>query len=102
MQTALTDVLLDVWSQVLVHDSNVVKLGSEQFPVFSGKKKHLHQVEFHFDGKTIIGIEQNPNTKSNWAKMARSGVKVIQFAQDGRYMAVVAVGKVTLYAESAD
>jgi len=30
MQSALIDVLLDVWSQVLVHDSKVVKLGSEQ------------------------------------------------------------------------
>jgi hypothetical protein len=29
--------------------------------------------------------------------MARSGKKVMQFIQDGRYFAVVADGKVTLY-----
>jgi len=29
--------------------------------------------------------------------MARSGKKVMQFIQDGRYIAVVADGKVTLY-----
>jgi hypothetical protein len=93
----LSDVLIDVWSQVLVHDSNVVKLGSEQFPVSTSKTKRLRQVEFTLGGKTIIGIQQNPNTKSNWAKQARSGIKVMQFIHDGRYIAVVAAGKVTLY-----
>jgi hypothetical protein len=44
MQAALNDVLLDVWSQVLVNDSKVVKLGSEQFPISVSKKKHLRQV----------------------------------------------------------
>jgi len=66
--------LLDVWSQVLLHDCSIVKLGSEQFPVSTSKNKRLRQVEFKSHGKTIIGIEQNPNTKSNWAKMARSGI----------------------------
>jgi hypothetical protein len=37
-----------------------------------------------------MGIEQNPKTKSRWALMARSGKKVMQFIQDGRYVAVVA------------
>jgi len=44
-----------------------------------------------------MGIEQNPKTKSQWAQMARSGKKVVQFIQDGRYVAVVADGKVTMY-----
>ena len=44
-----------------------------------------------------MGIEQNPKTKSRWARLARSGKKVMQFIQDGRYVAVVADGKVTLY-----
>ena len=29
--------------------------------------------------------------------MARSGIKVMQFIHDGKYIAVVAAGKVTLY-----
>jgi hypothetical protein len=93
----LSDVLLDVWSQVLLHDLNIVKLGLEQFPVSASKKKRFRQVEFSFGGKMIVGIQQNPGTKSNWAKVARSGIKVMQFIQDGRYIAVVAGGKVTMY-----
>jgi len=93
----LSDVLIDVWSQVLLHDSKVVKLGQKTHPVTRSKAKRLRQVEFDFEGKAVIGIEQNPDTKSNWAKQARSGIKVMQFIQDGRYIAVVASGKVTLY-----
>jgi hypothetical protein len=93
----LSDVLLDVWSQVLVHDSKVVKLGMEQFLVSASKTKRFRQVEFKFEDKTLIGIEQNPETKSRWAKEARSGKKIMQFIQDGRYIGVVAAGKVTLY-----
>ena len=46
-----------------------------------------------------MGIEQNPKTKSRWSQMARSGKKVMQFIQDGRYLAVVADGKVILYSK---
>ena len=46
----------------------------------------------------IRGLEQNPDTKSRWAQMARSGKKVMQFIGEGRYLAVVVDGKVTLYA----
>jgi hypothetical protein len=93
----LSDVLIDVWSQVLQHDSKVLKLGAEQFPVSTSKTKRLRQVEFAFEGKTIIGIEQNPETKSRWAKEARSGKLVMQFIEEGRYVAVVSAGKVTMY-----
>jgi hypothetical protein len=71
----LSDVLLDVWSQVLVHDSKVVKLGSETFPVIRSKKKRFRQVYFLFGEMSITGLEQNPETKSNWAKIAREGIK---------------------------
>jgi hypothetical protein len=97
MPADLEDVLLSVWSQVLLHDSKFVKLGSEQFSVSTSKTERLRQVEFIHAGKTIIGIQQNPNTKSNWAKLAREGIKVMQFIEDRRYIAVVAAGKVTLY-----
>jgi len=92
----LSDVLLDVWSQVLVHDSKLVKLGPETFPVTTSKKKRLRRVHFEFDGNSMTGLEQNPETKSNWAKMAREGIKVMQFIEEGHYIAVVAAGKVTL------
>lgn len=50
-----------------------------------------------FDGNEIRGLEQNAETKSRWAQMARSGKKVMQFLGEGRYIANVADGKVTLY-----
>jgi len=80
--------------------ADVVKLGSVRYPVTRSKAKRLRQVAFGFDENTIMGIEQNPKTKSRWAALARAGKKVMQFIQDARYIAVVADGKVTLYGKS--
>ena len=60
-------------------------------------KSGLRQVDFVVDGEDIRGLEQNPDTKSRWAAMARSGKKVMQFLSRGRYVANVVDGKVTLY-----
>jgi hypothetical protein len=46
-------------------------------------------------------VEQNPSTNSRWAKLAREGKKVMQFLVDGRYVAGVVDGKVTLYHPAA-
>lgn len=54
-------------------------------------------MDFEFGGNEIRGLEQNPQTKSRWAQMARSGRKVMQFLSEGRYVANVADGKVTFY-----
>jgi len=54
-------------------------------------------VDFVFEGNEIRGLEQNPQTKSQWAQIARSGKKVMQFLSEGRYVANVVDGKVTLY-----
>lgn len=93
------ETLIAVWRQSLVEKADVVELGAESYPVITSKAKRLRQVAFVFDGKTIMGIEQNPKTKSRWALMARSGKKVMQFIQERRYVAVVADGKVILYGE---
>ena len=97
MKASFNDVLTAVWRQALVENAAVVKIGAERYPVTRSKKKRLRQVAFVFDGNTIMGIEQNLKTKSRWAAMARSGKKVMQFIQGGRYVAVVADGKVILY-----
>jgi hypothetical protein len=52
----------------------------------------LREVDFVFDGNSIRGLEQNPEMKSRWAQMARSGMKVMQFLGGGRYVANVADG----------
>jgi hypothetical protein len=101
MKLSFDETLIAVWRQALVDEADVVKLGSERHPVTRSKAKRLRQVAFVFDGNMIVGIEQNPKTKSRWAAIARSGKKVMQFIQDGRYIAVVADGKVTLYGKRA-
>jgi hypothetical protein len=100
MKSSFDEVLIAVWRQVLVENADEVKLGAERFPVTKSRTKRLRQVAFVFDGNTIMGIEQNPKTKSRWAAMARAGKRVMQFIQDSRYVAVVADGKVIMYGKS--
>jgi len=71
-------------------------IGTERYPVRQPPKRHLREVDFVFDGNKIRGLEQNPDTKSRWAEMARSGKKVVQFLSKGRYVANVVDGKVTV------
>jgi len=89
--------LIDVWRQSLVENSEVVVLGTERYPVRLTPKRRLRQVDFVFEGNKIRGLEQNPQTKSRWAQMARSGKKVMQFLSEGRYVANVADGEVNFY-----
>jgi hypothetical protein len=58
----------------------------------------LKQVDFCFEGHELRGLEQNPDTKSKWAAMARDGKKVMEFLDGGRYVAVVVDGKMKTYA----
>jgi hypothetical protein len=97
MQPSFEQALIEVWRQALVENAKSVHLGSETFPVRRTAKSGLGQVDFVLDGEDIRGLEQNPNTKSRWAQLARSGKKVMQFLQRGRYIANVADGKVTTY-----
>jgi hypothetical protein len=97
MKTSFEETATTIWRQVLVENEPVVALGGERYPVTQSRAKKLRRVVFEFDGESFIGIEQNPKTKSRWAAMACAGKKVMQFIQDGRYIAVVADGKVMLY-----
>jgi hypothetical protein len=93
--------LIDVWRQVLIEKVKVVELAREHYPVRQTRKCRLRQVDFTFDGSNVRGLEQNPKTKSRWAQMARSGKKVMQFLSEGRYVANVVDGKVTVYGKRA-
>jgi len=91
--------LIEVWLQALMENAKTVELGSERYPVRRTPKRGLRQVDFTFEGNDIRGLEQNPDTKSRWAQLAWSGKKVMQFLSEGRYLANVVDGKVTLYPE---
>jgi hypothetical protein len=97
MKVSLEQALLEVWRQTLVKNAKVVELGTERYPVRLTSKRRLREVDFVFDGNAIRGLEQNPDTKSRWAQMARAGKKVMQFLSAGRYVANVVDGKVNLY-----
>jgi hypothetical protein len=94
---ALAETLVSVWQQVMVEDRGQVRLGEKLYPVSATGGKRLRKVDFAFGGRDITGIEQNPRTTSQWAQMARRGVRVMQFTEGRRYLANVADGKLTLY-----
>lgn len=53
---------------------------------------------FRSHGQPLIAIQQNPNTKSKWAELAREGKKVVQFRDAaGKYVAVSVDGRVIPY-----
>jgi hypothetical protein len=101
MAISFEQTLIDIWRQVLVENVDVVKLGTKRFPIRLTAKRRLREVDFVFDDNQIRGLEQNPETKSRWAQMARSGEKVMQFLSEGRYVANVVGGKVTVYSRRA-
>lgn len=89
--------LLNVWEQALVQCARSIVVGGETFPVRATAKQKLKQVDFRFEGRELRGLEQNPDTKSRWARLARKGSKVMQFLENGRYVAVVVDGKLHHY-----
>jgi hypothetical protein len=97
MNPSFEQALVDVWRQVLIEYATVVRLNAETYSVRITPRKGLWQVDFVFDGNEMRALEQNPDTKSRWAQMARSGKKVMQFLSEGRYVVNVFDGKVTLY-----
>ena len=102
MATAGKDSTLDqaflcVWRQALVERSKRVVVAGESYPVRKTAKRGLAQVDFEVGGQQYRGLQQNPQTKSRWAELARNGAQVMQFLSGGRYLAAVADGKLTRY-----
>jgi hypothetical protein len=95
--TLFEETLMEVWRQAFAEGAKALVLGAERYPILRTAKRRLRQVDFKFEGKEIRGLEQNPDTKSRWAAMAREGKKVMQFLAEGRYVAVVVDGEVKLY-----
>ncbi len=93
----LDEALVSVWRQSLVENASSIELDGKKSPVRTTAKRKLKQIDFIFEGRDIRGLEQNPDTKSRWAKMAREGKKVMQFLEVGRYVAVVVDGKMKSY-----
>jgi hypothetical protein len=97
MAASLEETLISVWRQTMVEDTKVVTLQNEEFQVRRTSRSRLREVDFQFDGHELRGLEQNPETRSRWAQLARQGKKVMQFLKGRRYVAVVVDGKVQFY-----
>lgn len=101
----LEETLIAVWHQVFVEEAPEVTLAGRRFPVRLTAKRRLRQVDFEYEGQALRGIEQNPETGSRWAEMARRGQKILQFTEvsesgargRGRFIANVADGTLTFY-----
>jgi hypothetical protein len=98
--TNLEAVLISIWQQVLVDEVSTVNICGQKFRVRKTSHSQLREVDFECEGQKLRGLEQNPNTSSNWAKLAREGKKVMQFLRDGKYVANVVDGKVRFYGHS--
>jgi hypothetical protein len=92
------EVLENVARQVF-SGAKQVETPEGRVPVGKTPSKGLLRVEFSVEGHPVVGIEQNPHTASQWAKLAKAGHKVMQFrdAETGRYIANVVDGKVKFY-----
>ena len=101
MATSLEETLISVWRQGMLEDARVVNLEDKKFPVRRTSRSRLREVDFQFEGHEKRGPEQNPETGSRWAQLARHGKKVMQFLKQRRYVAVVVDGKVQFYGHAA-
>ena len=97
MAASLEETLVSVWQQAFAGNARSVTLENRGFPVRRTSRSRLREVDFDFEGHQLRGLEQNPETASRWAKLARQGKKVMQFLQQRRYIAVVVDGKVKFY-----
>ena len=97
VRASLSDALVSVWRQTLVDEQSEAMLGGRRFPVGYTRRKHLRTIAFSHRDRAFFGIEQNPDTQSRWAALARAGKPVMQFSHGGRYIANVNEGKVFRY-----
>ena len=97
MSASLESALVSVWHQSLIDKKEIVEIDGESYPVRQTSKSKLKRIDFSVEGRDMRGLEQNPNTKSRWAKLAREGKQVMQFLDHGRYIAVVVDGNVHNY-----
>jgi len=101
-EMTLEETLLSVWQQVLVENAPTMSLGNRSYAVKRTSRSRLRAVDFECEGQSIRGLEQNPNTSSRWAELARNGKKVMQFLVERQYVASVVEGKVQFYGGRGD
>ncbi len=93
----LAQTLISVWQHVLAEGKVSVEVDGRSYRVGRTRSRKLRTVDFLFGVAQLTGIEQNPQTASRWAAMARKGKRIMQFSCEGRYFANVVEGQLTRY-----
>jgi hypothetical protein len=93
----LAEELVSVWKQALIDGRSEVDLGGRPHRVGRSRTRGLRLVGFTHGDHVLEGIEQNPETRSRWAQLAREGRTIMQFRCAGRYIANVCDGTLTRY-----
>ena len=93
----LSEDLVEVWRQALVERRTKVEVAGRLIAVTQTRSAGLRVVTFVHNGHPIEGIEQNPETKSRWAALAREGKRIMQFRVRGRYVGNVCEGTLMRY-----
>jgi hypothetical protein len=93
----LGETLISVWKQVPVEGMAVVELEGGRYAVDRTHAKRLRTVSFVYEARRLDGIEQNPETGSCWAELAREGKRIMRFSYQHRYVANVCEGTLTRY-----
>ncbi len=90
--------LADVARQVFAGQKEV-ETAFGKARVTTTSKQGLRKIEFDAGDFRLVGIEQNHNTASRWAKLAREGHQVMQFRDvaTGAYVANVVDDRVNFY-----
>jgi hypothetical protein len=101
MAASLEETFVSVWQQTMVDEAKAVTVEGRSFLVRRTSRSKLREVDFQFAGHELRGLEQNPETASRWAQLARQGKKVMQFLLERHYVAVVVDGKVQFYGKAA-
>lgn len=98
----LAETVISVWQQVLAEERATVELEGQSYRVGRTRSRKLRTVEFGYGAHELVGIEQNPDTRSRWARQARQGKRILQFSCEGRYVGNVMEGRLTRYPAWAD
>jgi hypothetical protein len=85
VSAGLESVLACVWQQALIDKKKTVDLDGETDAVRQTSKSKRKQINFRFENRNLRGLEQNPSTKSRWAKLAREGKLVMQLLDKEKF-----------------
>jgi hypothetical protein len=71
----LEEAMVKVWREALVEGAPEVELDGKKFAVRATPRKLLREVDLEFKGQGLRGLEQNPETESRWAQLAKKGAE---------------------------